>query len=405
MQRANQLWYILVAVCAIMGLAYVWYTLMPATAKPDTAAWFTARQIEAGRAYSRALRIAFITSFAAQCGFLVWLACSQSGASLTRSFLQFTASHPLLRSVEIFLSIWLALQVIRLPFAVFSGYLWQRQWGFSTQTAAAWAADYLKSTGIELLLLGIGAGLLTIAFIYLPRFWWLAAAAGLSVWIIVASYLWPVVISPLFNQFTPANDPAVTQMVTSLADKAGLPVNEVLVMDASRRTTRANAYFAGVGETRRIVLYDTLLRDYPPDEVESVVAHELAHWRQGHITQGMLWGILGNFIGWGALFLVLRLTFPQSATLPPQAWAYILLFFYLISFISLPVQNVISQKMESEADAVAVALTGNAPAAIRLQVDLTVKNCSDIEPPAYVSLFSTHPSAMNRIRAITNSQR
>lgn len=393
------LWLGLSGLALTMAVLYLAFALLPAAPRPELLAYFSPRQIETGRAYSRALRIAFIGSFALQCGYLAWLLASGRGQALSQLIVKATAGRMLIASLLTFMLLWLSLKLLSLPSSFFSGFLWQQQWGFSTETASAWFMDYLKNAGLELALSAGGAFLLLLAIERLPRFWWLAAAAFVSVWIIAASYLWPVVVSPLFNRFTPAGDPAVIAMATRLADKAGLPVKEVLIMDASRRTTRGNAYFAGVGATRQIVLYDNLLHNYAVDEVEAVVAHELAHWRQNHIIKGILWGIAGNAIAWGVLFLMLRAALPGPVP-PPHVWLFILLFFYLGSFVTLPVQNLISRQMEREADAVGVMLTGNPDAAIRLQVSLAVKNHADVDPPAYIRLFSSHPSAYERITAI-----
>lgn len=405
MQRASiPIWVGLLLIAIAMILLYVWFTLVPATPKAEVFSFFSPQQVEQGQVYSRVLRLAFSIGFSVQCGFLAWLLFSGRGMDISQQMLRSVSGRTITGGLCFFIFIWLCLQLLTFPFTFFSSFIWQQQWGFSTQTASSWLLDYLKNAGIELLLAGAGAVLLLQAMHRWSRYWWVAAATFISIWIIVASFLWPVLISPLFNRFTPANDPALTSMVKQLAIKAELPINEILIMDASRRTTRANAYFAGVGETRRVVLYDTLLRDYPADEIESVVAHEFAHWRQGHITQGIIWGALGNFLAWGTLFLLLRFSLTKSGNSPPpHIWLFILLFFYLGSFITLPIQNTISRNMEREADHIAVLLTGNAPAAIRLQVNLAVKNHSDVSPADYLTLFSTHPTAMERILSFQGS--
>ena len=392
------IWSCLLTTSAVMGITYLWCTLSPGAPEPSVFAYFSQTQIEQGRAYSQLMRISYIASFAAQCFFLAWLAFSGRSSVISQHFDR-SALSPVIVSLFSFAVLWLMLQLISLPFTYFSSFVVQHHWGLSTQTAGSWFSDYLKSAGIELLLAGAGAIILFKLMMSLPRLWWFATAILLSVWIVAASYLWPVVVSPLFNRFTPSDNPAISDMVKRLADKADIPVNEVLIMDASKRTNRTNAYFAGVGNTRRVVLYDTLLRDYPLDEVESVVAHEAAHWRQSHIVKGMLWGILGSILGWGALQIVLRSTLPTVAV--PHVWVYILLFFYLGSFVTLPLQNAISQQMEREADLIAVSLTQNPQAAIRLQINLAVKNLSDVAPAKYLRLFSTHPPAIERITAIS----
>lgn len=110
-----------------------------------------------------------------------------------------------------------------------------------------------------------------------PKTWWMVGAAVFSGWLVIQTLLWPVVISPLFNHFTEVRDPQIISMVNDLAQNAGLRIDKILVMDASRRTNKANAYFTGVGTTQRIVLYDTLLKDYDQNEIQAVIAHEMAH--------------------------------------------------------------------------------------------------------------------------------
>jgi STE24 endopeptidase len=212
--------------------------------------------------------------------------------------------------------------------------------------------------------------------------------------------LWPILIDPLFNHFEPVQDPQVIGMVNELADKAGLRVDEILVMDASQRTTKANAYFAGMGHTKRIVLYDNLLNQYSLEEVKAVLAHEMGHWQKGHIVKGILLGTLGSFIVWGGAFLVLR-PLSKGRHKPPVAWAIFLLFINLATFVSSPLQNFVSRQMEIEADQVSVQLTGDTEAAISLQKNLALKNRSDLSPPAFIEWFGyTHPSVLTRIEKI-----
>jgi STE24 endopeptidase len=214
-------------------------------------------------------------------------------------------------------------------------------------------------------------------------------------------YLWPIIVSPLFNSFTPVTDPEIITMVEELSQKAEIPVKEILVMDASRRTTKANAYFAGLGRTKRIVLYDTLLNNYPLDEVKAVVAHEMAHWKQGHIFKGLVFGILSNFIFWIFLFQLYRITVPFGLKDSPQILVLFLLFLSLISFIGTPLENYISRDMEKEADRVAVSLTGDTSATIRLHLNLAKKNLSDVAPHPFIEWYSyTHPNTLNRVKAI-----
>ncbi len=400
--RLNGIWPVLVLLAGTLSLLYLWFSLFPGRVAPETWQYFSAGQVDLGRQYNKILRLMFIGSFFSQAAFLLWLVFTGRAAALSRWSEQAAGGNYTASLLLFFLVLWLALLVLELPFNFFSSYVWQHQWGFSTQSLASWWSDYVRSAGLGLVLAAAGAVILFRVMGRWPGAWWLAGAALFSAWLVIQSYLWPVLVSPLFNRFEPAADPAVISMVQELSQKAGLPVDQVLVMDASRRTNRANAYFAGLGGTRRIVLYDTLLRDYPPDQVRAVVAHEMAHWSKGHIVRGLALGALGSFALWGLLFLTLRSTVPLvCGRYPPGAWAVILLFFLLVSFAGTPLQNYFSRGMEREADRVAVMLTGDVEGAVRLQEDLAVKNLSDVAPAPFIRWFSySHPPAVSRIEQI-----
>ncbi|MCL5290016.1 MAG: M48 family metallopeptidase [Firmicutes bacterium] len=399
--RLSAVWLILIALAGAFALLYLWFTLFPGRVDSRALQYFSAGQINQGRQYNRVLQITFIFSFILQSSFLLWLVFSGRAAALSGWTQGVTGGNYWGSLLLFFLIIWLALRLLNLPFSLYSSYFWQHRWGFSTQVLGSWWLDYFKVAGLELFLTTAGVLLLFWVMGRWPAAWWLAGASFISLWLVIQTFLWPVVISPLFNRFTPASDPAVVAMVYRLSEKARLPVDQVLVMDASRRTTRANAYFAGLGRTKRIVLYDTLLANYPLDEVEAVVAHEMAHWSQGHILRGLVLGTLGSFALWGLLFIVARASLPLSLRYPPETWAMALLFFLLVSFTASPLGSYFSRQMEGEADRVSVTLTGDAPAAVRLQVKLAGKNLSDVSPAAFIRWFGySHPPAPDRIENI-----
>ncbi|KJS47762.1 MAG: endopeptidase, partial [Peptococcaceae bacterium BRH_c23] len=208
-------------------------------------------------------------------------------------------------------------------------------------------------------------------------------------------------ISPLFNQFEPLNDPAVVTMVDELAQGAGLNIGAVLVMDASRQTTVANAYFSGVGTTKRIVIYDTLLRNYSLPEVKAVIAHEMGHWRNKDISYGLFYGVLGCFIVFGLLNFLLKPWFPKNRKKPPQLWAALQLALILLFFVSNPLQNAISRGMELRADRFSLELTGDLTGEILLQKNLASKSLSDLSPPRFIVWFSySHPPVLTRINTL-----
>jgi STE24 endopeptidase len=214
----------------------------------------------------------------------------------------------------------------------------------------------------------------------------------------------PVVIDPLFHTIRPLRDADVRQRVLDLAGRAGVPVDQVYEVDASRRTRKANAYFTGLGRTKRIVLYDTLLAGSGPEEVELVLAHEIGHWRRAHIWKGIGLSLLGMGIAlwcgarvleWAARRGAFHLAGPADVAGLPL-FLFVLLVMHLAS---LPIQTGISRHFEREADRTSLELTGNAAAFIRSEVQLARSNLADLAPPRpVVWLLYTHPPVAERIR-------
>ncbi|MHB8157488.1 MAG: M48 family metallopeptidase [Desulfocucumaceae bacterium] len=400
MQLRLNVWWLLIVLAGIFSILYLWFTLFPGKVSSGALQYFDIVQINRGRDYNMARRLVFISSFIVQSALLLWLVLGGRAVSLSNWARDFAGGNYWGSILLFFVTLWLILQLVNLPFLFFSSYYWQHQWGFSTQSLWSWWADYLKGSGLELTLSSLGV----ILFFWItgrwPRTWWLAGTIFFSAWLLIQSYLWPVVVSPLFNRFVPAKDPAIISMVRDLSQKANLPVDQVLIMDASKRTTMANAYFTGLGSTKRIVIYDTLLENYPMDQVKAVLAHEMGHWVRGHINRGLAMGIAGALLLWSLLFMLLK-GMNSSGPFPPHILAVALLFLMLASFVTTPLQNYISRGMEREADRASVVLTGDVGAAVRLEVDLAVKNLSDVSPPPFIEWYSySHPPAPERIAII-----
>ncbi|MDN5325886.1 MAG: endopeptidase [Moorella sp. (in: firmicutes)] len=402
--RAGIIWSTLLIMAAILSLVFIFFTLLPGQIPAAAWQYFTPAEVERARRYQQIMGLVAILAFLAKTAFLVWLVYSTRSSAWSERVLHLTGGRYYPALLVYFCLIWLLLKAIGLPFNFYSSFIIQHQWGLATQSLASWWSDYLKGSLLDLVLSGAGVLLLFWATGRWPRTWWVAAGLFLSVWLFISTFLWPLIIAPIFNRFQPVTAGPIKTMVTRLASRAGLKIDQILIMDASRRTTTANAYFTGLGATKRIVLYDTLVDNYPADEVEAVIAHEMAHWQRGHIIRGSLWGILANFFLTGLLYAVLRVTFTYEITrpgpYPPQILVVMLLFLQLVSFLGQPIQNAISRRYETEADQVALELTGNPGAMIRLQVDLARKNLADVAPPAFIEwLAYSHPATLERIRA------
>jgi STE24 endopeptidase len=278
-----------------------------------------------------------------------------------------------------------------------------RRFGLSTQTWASWGVDVAKGYGIGLALtLLMLFGVVGLAR-WSPRWWWSFGAAFGALLVVVVSFAYPVVVEPVFNSFTPLPAGELRTSLLSMAAHDGVPARDVLVADASRRTNSLNAYVSGFGATRRIVVYDTLLKDASPDEVRLIVAHELGHAKAGDVLWGTYVGALGVAAAVCLLGLLLRWTWlldragvggPADA----RAVALLLALVALISFVSGPGQNLVSRRIEARADLHSLNLTREPDEFVAMQRRLATTNLSDLDPsPLVFGMFSTHPTAPQRI--------
>jgi STE24 endopeptidase len=273
--------------------------------------------------------------------------------------------------------------------------------GLITQSWAGWAGDVAKSGVIGAALSGAGAALLLALMRRFPRAWW-APASVLAVAIgAVFLYAGPVVLDPLFNRFKPLPAGPVRSDVLALARRSGVDVGQVYEVDASRRTTAANAYVTGLGHTKRVVLYDTLLGRFSRDETRLVVAHELGHVHYHDVPRGLLYLAL---VAPGALFaagaLTDRLSPRDAAPGTPAVLPAAVLSLALVSAVVGLISNQLSRRVEARADTYSLRLTDRPQAFISSERRLAVQNLSDPDPPAWqTSLLATHPPTIERIGA------
>ena len=201
------------------------------------------------------------------------------------------------------LAVVLVLELLTVPFSAW-GHMISVRYGISTQTWGPWAVDVLKGFAVGAVLGAITLlGFYTLAR-FAPRWWWAPGAIGAAALVVLLSFVLPVVVEPIFNKFTPMPDSPLRTELIALAERDGVPVRDVLVADASRRTRAVNAYVSGLGPTRRIVVYDTMLTEATPAETVSVVAHELGHAKRRDVATGTLIGALGTAAGVIALYLL-----------------------------------------------------------------------------------------------------
>jgi STE24 endopeptidase len=279
----------------------------------------------------------------------------------------------------------------------------QRRFGLSTQTWATWGVDVAKGYGVGLAVtLLMLFGVIGLAR-WSPQWWWTVGAALGALLVVVVSFAYPVVVEPVFNSFTPMPAGELRTSLLSMAERDGVPARDVLVADASRRTNSLNAYVSGFGATRRIVVYDTLLKEATPDEVRLIVAHELGHAKAGDVLWGTLVGALGVAVAVCLLALLLRWQWlldrgGVSGAADARSVALLLALVAIISFVSGPAQNLVSRRIEARADLHSLNLTRDPDQFVAMQRRLATINLSDLDPsPLVFGMFSTHPTGPQRI--------
>lgn len=295
---------------------------------------------------------------------------------------------------------------LALPLSYVRGYVVEHRYGLSTQTHRAWLSDLLKGSGLGL---ALEAPLAAVSYAVIrrsPRWWWLILSALALPFTVLLAQLYPVLIAPIFNKFVPVADPALGERIRALAERAGVRVAEVTQMDMSRQTRKANAFFAGLGPTKRIALGDTLVSEFTPEEIEVIVAHELGHQVHGDIWKGVGMGTLATL---GSAFALSRVAEPlirrfasrlgferldDIASLPLLG-----LLVGVLSLLGMPLANGFSRVfVERPADRYALELTGRHAAFISGMQKLTRLNLVDPDPPRLVKLLLySHPPVAERI--------
>ena len=357
----------------------------------DLKQYFTAFQLERAedfRSVQRVLGVAELAVGIGTLGVLVWRP--------PRRIFDRLEARPLLGGAAVGAGISLLLVVTGLPISA-----WMRQRsldvGLSTQAWPDWALDVVKGAGISAVTAAIG-GLAAVALVRrFPRTWWAPGAVLVVVYGVVTIWLYPIVIDPVFNKFDKLKPGQLRSEVLRLADRAGVDVGEVYRIDASRRTSAANAYVIGLGHSKRVVLYDNLIDKFPRDEVRVVVAHELGHQKHNDLLRGLAWLAIvapaGTFLTQALAERFARRDLGTPAGLPAIALA--------VSLAGLGLgiaSNALSRPVEASADSFALELTRDPTDFINFERRIAIRNISDPDPPGlFHVLFDTHPTDKERI--------
>jgi Zn-dependent protease with chaperone function len=354
----------------------------------EARAYFSQATLARAKDFRSGQRWIFLGSLVVEGGVLAWLVWRPPGALLT------PRRRPVLAGAAAAAAVSLTLTAAGLPLSALAR---QRSIdvGLTTQSWAGWAGDVAKSAAIGTVIAAAGGALLVFGMRRFGRRWWLPGALVVFAFGVFTVYAGPVVLDPVFNKFTPLDQGHTRDTILRLAREAGLKVDRVYVVDASRRTTASNAYVTGLGSTKRVVIYDNLLEDFKPSETRFVVAHELGHVHYDDVPHGLLYlAIVAPFGMLAVALLAEKLgAQPDQRAIPATALAIAV----LVPAVS-AISNQLSRGVEARADAFALRLTHEPQTLIGFEKQIVERNVADPDPPeVWHALFDTHPTALQRI--------
>ena len=372
----------------------LWRTKVPALELPKLAPgeYFAADELARIERFRRVSRVFFLASVAlelAALGLVVWKARPLAAVAGD------LVGGRVRAGVAVAFVALLATSLATLPVAV-AAHWWRRRYGLSEQGYPAWLGDQALAFAVTAAVLAIAVAIGMLLALRLGGAWWLPGAAAFAALAALFALAQPVVIQPLFNRFEPIGERRLATEIEALGERMGVHVETVQVADASRRTTTANAYVAGIGPTRRVVFYDTILDGrFSHEELVAVAAHELAHVGRRHPWKWVGWFALLAVPG---LFLVARAAELRGGLAEPAAVPLALLAALVFFLATLPFQTAVSRRYEREADWLALEATRDPASAVALERRLVRTSLADPDPPAWIRYWvATHPTAMERI--------
>jgi STE24 endopeptidase len=305
----------------------------------------------------------------------------------------------------------IASALLGLPFELYRTFGIEKKYGFSTITVRLWIMDLLKSMILSAVLLGILLGVFLSLMFFVEKTWWFWA------WLVFASFqllmlwLYPVVIAPLFNKFEPVQDVALNDAIVVMMAKAGLKTEGVFQVDEGKRSRHTNAYFTGFGKTKRICLYDTLLKSNSCEEILAILAHEIGHWKKRHILKQLVFieaaslitfYLIYRLLGWAPLYR----TFGFMQDIPYAGLLLAGVILAPVFFFLTPLGTAVQRKFEREADDFGVSLTGGAQPLCNALKRLAKDNLANLHPhPFYAGFYYSHPPLTERIRRLQGLER
>jgi len=314
---------------------------------------------------------------------------------------------PIVSGLIFFAALSIFTNLLRIPFSLYETFVIEERYGFNVMSFKMWVSDLLKSLLLAALLGGLLLSLLLILVIHGGNAWWVWAWMLVGGFELLMLWLFPVIILPLFNKFDPIENKELEERIRTLVGKVGLRAKGIFKMDASKRSKHTNAFFVGLGRTKRIVLFDTLLASHTEEEILSVLAHEAGHWKKRHILRMLIplevlslvsFYVVAKFLNWALLYQ----TFGFQEPIVYVGLFLIGAFISLIGFFAQPLESAISRKFEREADDFALRLTEMAEGMRSALKRLAADNLANLSPhPLYAWFYYSHPPLVERIERLT----
>ena len=304
--------------------------------------------------------------------------------------------------------------IIEIPFSLYDEFVIEKKFGFSKMTFKLWIIDEIKGLLVSILLTGILMAAMIAILVNFPNTWWILLTCVMFAFTLIMQVLYPLVIAPMFNKFNPLEEGELKSRITALMENLGFKSSGIFIMDASKRSGHSNAYFGGMGKSKRIVLYDTLVKQLTTDELEAVLGHELGHYKLHHILRKICIMLPLEFVMMFVLYKIAQshilytgfgFAIAEEMIVPLQ---FIGLFLSSLVANSLteilsPIMNFGSRKDEYAADKFSAELTKNPDALISGLIKLNSENLSELLPPKlYVIWNYSHPTLVERIKALKN---
>jgi STE24 endopeptidase len=300
-----------------------------------------------------------------------------------------------------------SMAVLGLPLHFYSSYVHEHKWNFSNHTIRSWLWDEVKSFLVGLALMFIVLALLLWVMALFPRFWWLAAGAAFALVSVIFATIFPVIVLPIFNKYTPIENKELTDALERILSEGGLKSSGFFWEDMSRQTKKENAFLAGLGKTRRVVLGDNLMEKMGVAEIESIIAHEVGHYKRRHIWKSLIVGTLQSLVVFYILNEAMRILFPQFLTTSRWNMTLLPLFFIIFGMVSGllfgPLGNALSRFFERQADRYALKSIEDKRAFMTALAGLADRNLSNAYPAWWVKLlFYSHPPIGERLAMAEN---